>query len=191
MNLHLTHDFGILQQRLLAGYSWVEACWMAMPVTSWQGVVLGDPLYQPFRHLDGGGDRTKEDLDFRALRAAVLQWPVDRTERSKQLEKAGLRTRSGVFYEAVALDDLQLGLADQANANFLMAKALYAKVGDKLRQDLHGIAIQRAAGRKNLAVQGIHEALARYGPIPETEALKGWLAILDPPPPPATTPTAP
>ncbi len=190
--LHLTHDFGILQQRLLAGYSWVEACWMAMPVTSWQGVVLGDPLYQPFKHLDGSGERRKEDLDFRALRAATLQWPDDLSERRKQLEKAGDRTSSGVFYEAVGLDCLQHGLPDQANASFLTAKALYVKSADKLRQDFHGIAIHRAAGHKDLAVQGLHEALASYDAIPETEAIKAWLAILDPPPPPAATaPTAP
>ena len=44
--LHMTHDFGILQQRLLAGYSWVEACWMAMPGDFLAGRGLGDPLYQ-------------------------------------------------------------------------------------------------------------------------------------------------
>jgi uncharacterized protein (TIGR03790 family) len=189
--LHLTHDFGILQQRLLAGFSWVEACWMAMPVTSWQGVVLGDPLYQPFKHLDGSGGCGKEDVDFRALRAAQLKWPDDLSERRRQLEKAGERTHSGVFSEAVGLDYLQHGLTDQANASFNTAKALYVKAADKVRQDFHGIAILRAAGRKDLAVQGLRDALARYGPIPETEALKGWLDILDPPPPPPADPNKP
>ena len=72
--LHLTHDFSILQQRLLAGFSWGEACWMAMPVTSWQGVVLGDPLYRPFLHLAGGGVKQEGDIPYRALRAAALEW---------------------------------------------------------------------------------------------------------------------
>ncbi|NJR43432.1 MAG: TIGR03790 family protein, partial [Akkermansiaceae bacterium] len=51
--LGLTHNFGIIHQRLLAGHTWVEACWMAMPVVSWQGIVLGDPLYRPCLHLNG------------------------------------------------------------------------------------------------------------------------------------------
>ncbi|MCU0781112.1 MAG: TIGR03790 family protein, partial [Akkermansiaceae bacterium] len=52
-----THHFNILHERLLAGWTWVEAAWAAMPVTSWQGIVLGDPLYRPFARLDGGGKR--------------------------------------------------------------------------------------------------------------------------------------
>lgn len=189
--LHLTHDFGILQQRLLAGYSWVEACWMAMPVTSWQGVVLGDPLYQPFRHLDGSGALNPADVDFRALRAATLKWSGDPAEKRKQLEKAAQRTQSGVFLETAGLDCLQLGLASQANTYFDAAKALYINHGDKLRQDFHRIAADRAAGRKDLAIQGLRDALARYGPVAETEALKGWLDILDPPPPPPADPNKP
>jgi hypothetical protein len=47
-------------------------------------------------------------------------------------------------------------------------------------------AIDRAANRKDQAVRDLREAQTRYGPIPETEALKGWLDILDPPPPPPT-----
>ena len=37
----------------------------------------------------------------------------------------------------------------------------------------------------------LREAQTRYGPIPEVEALKGWLDILDPPPPPPADPTKP
>ena len=141
--LHLTHDFGILQQRLLAGHSWVEACWMAMPVTSWQAVVLGDPLYQPFKFLDGRGERKKEDIDFRALRAADQRWPADPAERRKQLDKATERTKSGVLAEAVGLDFLQQGLTAEAAARFLSAKGYYVATEDKLRQDFHVIAMDR------------------------------------------------
>ncbi len=122
--LHLTHDFGILHQRLLAGDCWVEACWMAMPVTSWQAVVLGDPLYRPFKHLDGSGDRTQQDNDFRALRAASLRWPDDPAERRKQLDKAAERTKSGMLAEAVGLDLLHQGLTAEAAARFRTAKGL-------------------------------------------------------------------
>ena len=39
---------------------------MAMPAVSWQSVVLGDPLYQPFLRLDGSGAKAAPDRDFRA-----------------------------------------------------------------------------------------------------------------------------
>jgi hypothetical protein len=189
--LHLTHDFGILHQRLLAGHCWVDACWMAMPVTSWQGVVLGDPLYQPFKHLRGTGERARDDIDFRALRAAYQQWPKDTVERRKQLDQAIQRTNSGILAEALGLELLEHKLTAEAMIRFRKAKDLYLAEDDKLRQDFHVIAIDRAANRKDLAIRGLRDAQARYHAIPESEALKGWLDILDPPPPPPADPTKP
>jgi uncharacterized protein (TIGR03790 family) len=182
--LHLTHDFGMLHQRLLAGHSWVEACWMAMPVVSWQGVVLGDPLYQPFKHLAGTGEATNEDRDYRAVRAATLQWSGDAGERRTQLDKAAVRMKSGLLAESAALDSLHGGLVDQAKTRFLAARAFYAAPADQLRQDFHLIAMDRAAGRKVLAIEALRAATGRYAGIQELEAIKGWLDILDPPPPP-------
>jgi uncharacterized protein (TIGR03790 family) len=186
--LNLTHDFGILHQCLLDGDCWVEACWKAIPVASWQGVVLGDPLYQPFKHLDGSGVRKSEDNDFRALRAAALRWPDDPAERRKQLDQATERTSSGVLAEAVGLDFLQHGLTTEAAVRFRSARAMYVGTADKLRQDFHLIAIDRAANRRELAVRGLRDAKLRYGAIPEAESLQGWLDILDPPPPPPADP---
>ena len=187
--LHLTHDFSILQQRLLAGFSWGEACWMAMPVTSWQGVVLGDPLYQPFKHLDGSGVKQAGDIEFRALRAAVLEWKTNPLERQKQLQQASERMKSGILAEAVGLDFLRLNDPAAAAQWFRKAGGYYVKEDDKLRQDFSLIAIDRTANRKDAAVRGLRDGLLVYRTLPEVEALKGWLDILDPPPPPPADPT--
>jgi uncharacterized protein (TIGR03790 family) len=188
--LHLTHDLGLLHQRLLDGFSWVEACWMAMPVTSWQGVILGDPLYRPFKHLAGTGSVRKEDKPFRALRAATLQWAGNPAERRAQLDKAAARLNSGTFHEAVGLELVQQGLTAEAAMRFRNAKAAYVRTEDKMRQDFHIIAIDRAANRKDLALRGLRDAQAIYGPIPEAESLAAWILILDPPPPPPASPPA-
>jgi uncharacterized protein (TIGR03790 family) len=189
--LHLTHDYGMLHQRLLAGFTWVEACWMAMPVTSWQAVVLGDPLYRPFRHLDGGGTRQDEDIEFRALRAAAIEWKSDPRERQKQLEKAAERMKSGILAEAVGLDLLQRRDMAGATRWFDIAKRDFPKTEDKLRQDLHKIGIDRSVDRKDSAIAALREARDLYGPIAEAEALQAWLDILDPPPPPPVPVPAP
>jgi uncharacterized protein (TIGR03790 family) len=181
--LHLTHDFGIVHARLLEGYSWVEACWMAMPVTSWQGVVLGDPLYRPFNHIAGSGKLLDEDVEFRALRAAALQWKNDPKERLVQLEKAAERTTSGVIAEAVGLEMIERADAGTAGGWFRRARGYYSKAEDKLRQDLNSIAIDRAANRKDLAIMGLRESQSRNSSIPEAEALRGWLDILAAPAP--------
>jgi uncharacterized protein (TIGR03790 family) len=187
--LHLTHDFSLLHKRLLAGHSWVEACWMAMPVTSWQGVALGDPLYRPFRHLSGTGEKQESDIPYRALRAASLEWGSEPLERQKQLAKASERMNSGVLREALGLELLHRAETHAAALAFRKAQEFYVKPEDKLRQDFHLITIDRAANRKNLAIQALRDAQVRYGPIPESEALQGWLDILDPPPPPPADPT--
>lgn len=188
--LHLTHHLDILQQRLLDGHTWVEAAWMAMPCTSWQGVVLGDPLYRPFLHLKGaGGERADPDNDFRAFRLAHERWGDDPDERIKQLAAATARTKSGTLAEAIGLERLAFGQSPEAAEWFRKAKSLHTDPVSQLRQDYHLIAIDRAAGRKELAITAIREAKLRHPDLPETAGLAGWLDILDPPPPPAADPT--
>lgn len=182
--LHLTHDFGILHERLLAGYTWVEACWMAMPAASWQGVVLGDPLYRPFLHFDGTGEKLGGDIEYRALRAAAIEWRDNPRERLSQIGEASERMKSGVLAEALGLEMAELKDTAGAQRWYREAKANYPKMEDKLRQDIHLIALDRAANKKDVAILGLKDTQLRYNTLPEAEALKGWLAILDPPPPP-------
>lgn len=189
--LHLTHDFGILNERLLAGHSWVEACWMAMPVMSWQGVVLGDPLYRPFRHFSGTGIKQEPDIEYRALRAAGVQWKANLLERQKQVELASERMKSGILAEAAGLELLERKEMDKAAEWFRTAKGNYQKEQDKLRQDFNLIGIDRTAGKKDVAVRALKDAVTAYGTLPEALALRGWLDILDPPPPPPADPTKP
>ena len=182
--LHLTHDFGILHRKLLEGNTWVEACWAAMPVTSWQGVVLGDPLYRPFRCLSGNGVKRDEDIPFRALRAAVLEFGNNPSDRLSQLDKAAQRMASGNLAEALGLEFREqknmLGAAQMFNT----AQQFYQDTPDKLRQEFNLIALEREAGHKQAAIQHLKQAQETYGDLPEAAGLKTWLDILDPPPPP-------
>jgi hypothetical protein len=50
-----------------------------------------------------------------------------------------------------------------------------------MRLDMHLIAMDRAGGRKDLAMRGLRDAQLRYGSIPEADALKGWIDIIEPP----------
>jgi uncharacterized protein (TIGR03790 family) len=45
--LSLTHDFKIIAQAIFGGWTFCDAAWASMPALSWQGVILGDPLYRP------------------------------------------------------------------------------------------------------------------------------------------------
>lgn len=46
--LSFTHHLDLFMEALAAGKSAGEAAYYAMPVLSWQGIFLGDPLYHPF-----------------------------------------------------------------------------------------------------------------------------------------------
>jgi len=187
--LHLTHHFEIMHDRLLKGWSFAEAAWASMPVTSWQGVALGDPLYRPFLHMNGTGEKRAEDRDFRAMRAAMRQWPDATEERRTKLADATGKLKSGNLAEGLALEYMEQG--DTANARIWLGKAkeFHPAKEDKLRQDFQIIAMERAAKNNQAAIVGLRNAKAEYGTLAETEALSGWLDILDPPPPPVADPT--
>jgi uncharacterized protein (TIGR03790 family) len=193
--LHLTHHLDTFTSSLIEGLSLVEAAWLSMPVASWQGIVLGDPLYRPFRHLDGGGEVTEEDRPYRAVRAAVLRWPDDPIERERQLTRAAERMKSPILTESIGLELSHRGIHTDAIARFRQARQWHDRTENRIRQDLHITAIHRSAGRKEEAIATLREARQLHGPLPETEALKAWLDQLDPPPPPpappAPTPPAP
>lgn len=181
--LHLTHNLSLFHERLLAGDTLAEAAWKSMPVTSWQGVVLGDPLYRPFLHLGGTGAVEDGDRDFRALRAAAVQWGDRPQQRRSQIEKAVQRTRSGTLAEALALDFLASGLTADAVLRFQNAKAYFPDPTDQLRQDIHVIGTDRSAKRKDLAISGLRSALLRYPSLPAAKSLQAWLDAELPPPP--------
>lgn len=185
--LQMTHHFDIFQRRLLAGHCVVEAAYMAIPVLSWQNLVLGDPLYRPFLHLDGSGVKTDADRDYRALRLAHLRWHQDRAELERQLRDAAQRLKSGTLLEAIGLMRRELGNVDLAALEFRKAKAYFAEPADRLRMDLHIAAIDRAAQRKEAAIQLLRGARTLYN-IPESAAVHAWLQLLDPPPPPPAPP---
>ncbi len=47
--LTLTTHFDLMNARLLEGFTLGEAAWSGTPVLSWMNVLVGDPLYRPFR----------------------------------------------------------------------------------------------------------------------------------------------
>lgn len=186
--LGMTHHFDLLQKRLLEGFSWIEAAYASIPVVSWQGVVLGDPLYRPFAHLDGSGDKLPEDRSYRALRVAKLLHAEQDSKFLSEIERIGREKSNPVLLEALGLIHAQRKQEAQALRFFLEAKPLYQNEADRLRCDLHVIGLDRDAGRTAMAVKNLRQAQLLYADLPEAEALRSWLAILDPPPPPPVQP---
>ncbi len=187
--LHLTHHFDILHDRLLKGWTLAEAAWAAMPVASWQGIVLGDPLYRPYRHINGTGNNRLQDRDYRALRAASRQWPDDDTLRRQKLSAAAEKLKSGSLAEGLAMDFRESKDLESAKLWIKKAREFFPDRPNKLRQDLQLVSILRESDQNREAIQELRAAKATYVALPEAESVSGWLDILDPPPPPVADPT--
>ncbi len=178
--LGLSHHLDVLHERLLEGHTWVDASWMAMPALSWQGITLGDPLYRPFAHLNGSGEVLDADREYRALREAMKRWQRNPAERIRQLKQAAIRMKSGIFFEALALESLEEGDTNRAGTLFVQARELYTAKPDQLRQELHRIAMYRRAGNKDLAASNLKGLTQKYQDLPELAAVKAWLKLVTP-----------
>ena len=179
-----SHNFQILHDRLLKGYSLVEAAHMAMPFHSWQSVVIGDPLYRPFLAQNQSPVLAEDNKEYRALKLAIEKWGNDPDTLIVKVRSAAARMTSGRLYEAIGLRLLAENKVEEAKAFFQSAAKTFPGAPDKLRQSLHLISIHRQFGEKEAALEVIAEAQERFGDIPETKALIGLKNILDPPPPP-------
>jgi hypothetical protein len=164
---------------------------MSLPVLSWQNLVLGDPLYRPFLHLDGTGEKADADREYRALRLGHLRWKEDPKQLDSQLREAADRMKSGTLLEALGLTKREAGDPEGAETDFRKAKLYFDEKKDRLRMDLHTAAIERTANRKTEAIQILRGARTVFAGIPEAAAAAAWLTILDPPPPPPAAPAPP
>ncbi len=182
--LQLTHHLDIFHDSLLKGHTLVEAAYMAIPYLSWQNVVLGDPLYRPFLHLNGTGTVAYDDKDFRAIRVANQRWGNEPETMVKKLRTTAADKGNARFYEYLGLWYRARKQHEIATAFFQTASKKHLKEADRLRQWLYQADIQRSSGEKKLAVATLKEARSMFGEIPEVKSVVGLLNILDPPAPP-------
>ncbi len=71
--LQLTHRPDLLLHALARGWTLGEAAYYALPALSWQGVLIGDPLYRPFRVGFSEQWENRQDLTTSLAPYAVLR----------------------------------------------------------------------------------------------------------------------
>ena len=187
--LQLTHHFDIFHASLLKGHSLVEAAYMSIPYLSWQNVVLGDPLYRPYLHLNGSGTVEVDDRDFRAIRVANQRWGKEPENMVKKLRSTAADKGNARFYEYLGLWYAARKQSDVATAFFQTASTKHIKAADRLRQWLYIADLQRSLGNKQQAIATLKQARELSSNIPEVKSVIGLLNILDPPAPPPATKT--
>lgn len=155
--LHASLRPDIFYNRLLRGYSVAEAGLMATPALSWQGVVMGDPLYRPFAARTV--NRVPRDDSF-------VQWSLMAAECRGNFEsmqgklRRFLAGREGaLFAEMFAWFCLENGSASHAAKYFRLALNGSTRPEDKLRTRLMYITTMYARGEEAEAKEMMRRCL--------------------------------
>jgi uncharacterized protein (TIGR03790 family) len=136
--LQLTAHLELFSDRLLHGFTFAESAYMSEPTLSWMSVMVGDPLYRPYRNwlqLDDTSAMTSQWSayhDFATKNAALP--PVDYRAAAKQF---AARTRNAAMLEDIGLLELTAENYTGAAGCFDLARALYTQRDDILRTVLH------------------------------------------------------
>ncbi|MFC5049738.1 TIGR03790 family protein [Rubritalea spongiae] len=186
--LALTHHFDILNERLMNGYTFIEAATMSLPTFSWMNVSVGDPLYRPFKHISSSGEVVEEDKAYRAMSLAFRAWKNDDEKIERRLQSAAIQKNDARFYEVIGLWKLSQNDTKGALSYFYPALSKYTDISDKVRVTLHLANLFRGEKQKAQAIDALEAILAENDSAPATKAASAMLTILNPPPPPAAQP---
>ena len=183
--LGASHDFGIFHDRLIDGYSLVESAYMAINVLSWQNIVIGDPLYRPYKTFAEAPADFENDRDYKAIRLAHHRW-TDEKERANNLTEVSKKFQTGVIQEHFGMQALEAKNWDTATESFKIARMLYKAPADKLRQDLNLVELNLRQKKRGEALTLLKKAQTEFKDLPEVNSVEGLITILDPPAPPPT-----
>ncbi|MEM0968658.1 MAG: TIGR03790 family protein, partial [Verrucomicrobiota bacterium] len=184
--LPLSHQLDLFVDRLIQGFTVAESAAIASQSLSWKGVVIGDPLYQPFPKK---GEPLKEEkfgkdqmAPYKVLRLAYGRWGEGNVLPDRdllfKLELASAKLPRAELIEHLGLTSMALGDFREAGTHFLRAKAKYEGARDRLRMDLHRVDLERVQGEVLRARRILQEAIQDYAEIPEGNAAEVFLDSL-------------
>jgi len=178
--LQLSHNLGVFSDRLAAGFTFLESAYIASPSISWMNVAIGDPLYRPFSPTATPLDPSQFAKDawtpYKILRLAYERWGEDQPlpvgGLFYKLEMASAKTEFPEIVEHLALAAIETGDFDDAQIQFLRAKAAYPEPKDKLRMDLHIGSMQWGQNDRLSALQTFRQAADDFVDLTESRAAK-------------------
>jgi uncharacterized protein (TIGR03790 family) len=108
--LSLTANLDVFLDRLVSGLTLAESGYMSQRAVSWMGVVLGDPLYRPFKAWHTFHDpRNKPFNPWRHFRRVTLANNQNALNAIIPLHDAAQKTRNSMFLEALGTAQADAG----------------------------------------------------------------------------------
>ncbi|MBD28314.1 MAG: hypothetical protein CMO38_03590 [Verrucomicrobiaceae bacterium] len=158
--LQMTTYLDIFNARLLAGFTFAESAWIATPVLSWMQVMIGDPLYQPFKSNIKVTEGT--DDGYKVFKLAVLK---------NQLDQVSDSLKDGSVMESKGLHLMADSDYDGAEKSFNEAFKNYDRSNDKLRIKIHMAHSKRGQGKRKEAIKILRELKSESKETPLADAL--------------------
>ncbi len=183
-----SHHFNLFHDRLTQGYTLIESAYMSIPLLSWQNLVIGDPLYQPYLHLNGTGDVKDEDQFYRESSLVFKSSAEDIPDLIRKLRSSAHKTNDARYLEVAGLFRRHQGELAEASMFFNSAQNMYLLDSDKTRNALHLIDILVESGQREKAIIACKEILINIKDTPAAKTVQAKLNILSPPPPPPAKP---
>ena len=160
--LTLTIHFDVFNERLFEGWTLAEAAWSATPGLSWQNVVLGDPLYRPFKETSMGEGANK---DYSLYKALVKRHSGEKDAKGLKddLLDMAVKHKSSRMLELLAMLSSLEGKVDEAYEVTEHAMALAKEPTERLRLILYAVELLRRnpePAKDAAAVQLLQQAAA-------------------------------
>lgn len=186
--LAMTTNLDILQNRLMAGFTFAESAYMAIRVVSWMGVAIGDPLYRPYKvWQDLFGDDAPQ-TSWQIYRSIVLKNGGDVIAAGPQLADAAAKSGKSMFLEALGAAQADAGKPADALKSIDAAMAIESDPLIRFRLLLEKIAAFRSLGKKDEAGALVKSNAANAPGPAEAELLQKIYLQIYPPPTPAPKP---
>jgi uncharacterized protein (TIGR03790 family) len=129
--LDFTLHFSSFFRALIEGFSFADAAYFAQPALSWQNIVVGDPLYQPFKknladQLEQTGDPLRLLQDqYVFIRAINIELANSDRDAAMAIATRGMRVAPG---PALALRKAQLLIEDGQHSKAAETLAFTASI---------------------------------------------------------------
>lgn len=175
----------VFYHRLFNGYSFAEAAYMATPALSWQTVMIGDPLYNPFKHHKAmKGEVAEEDKDFRVM-TLLRTIHIDNDANMLQaLRSYAAKSENAHLYEYIGLWNTYQKNTPSADLFYQAAARLAESESQKVRLALHRSYLQLGNKAKSAALDILDDTLSALPKASHRRALHSLRVMHDPPPPP-------
>lgn len=183
--LSLTANLQVFQDRLMAGFTLAESGWAATQGLSWMNVVIGDPLYRPYKVWTSfGRTPSANPSSWQLYRRIVRAADGNVIAAAAKLATAARDTKNSLFLEALAAAQVDANDPTGALASLAGALEIEKRTEVRFRIGLEQYAILRSQGNTRAASHVLSRIASEKVPDKSRDLLAALYEHMNPTPGP-------